>query len=102
MGAHPGTGPTSGAFAPPPPPIRTIEKEWKDRVRNATILSKYHYTFFFAKIIFFKQTLCMTHGKISNIIEAENNSKAHRKIFFELLIIKLCFQIYNLYIHNNM
>ena len=30
LGAHPGTGPTAGI--PPPPPVRTVEKEWRDRV----------------------------------------------------------------------
>ena len=31
LGAHPGTGPTPGVH--PPTPIRTVEKEWRDRVR---------------------------------------------------------------------
>ena len=34
MGGHPGTGPTKD---PPPPPIRTVEKEWRDRVSSCTI-----------------------------------------------------------------
>ena len=34
LGAHPGTGPTAGI--PPPPPVRTVEKEWRDRVNFFT------------------------------------------------------------------
>jgi hypothetical protein len=33
---HPGTGPIMGGGGPhlggPPPPVRTVEKEWRDRV----------------------------------------------------------------------
>ena len=32
LGAHPGTGPTAGIL--PPPPVRTVEKEWRDRVNS--------------------------------------------------------------------